>query len=287
MNEQTTSLTVRVQSTSDEFLVGAKVALYEIGAATPKAVLTYDQRVPAFTWASPEPGKYVLRVSCEGFEDQERQVAVAHGPNEELVILGTPNMRFYYRGKVKVPFEPRADLIGVKLKGRGDRIPDDLANVQRRLNLQEYTNIPEQARADGGRVYSTDPGRVRDALSTLTQVESVSRAGAIVGLRERSISFLTNELIVRFRLDVPEERVRQRFAGIGMSLLRKVRYIENAYHGATDGPATYEVLDQMVRIAEWDDVDWVEPNLVTTVELDQVIPTDTRRERGRSSRSAV
>ncbi len=183
-------------------------------------------------------------------------------------------MRFYYRGKVQVPFEPRTDLIGVKLKTREEGIPKDLEKALKRLNLRQYTNIPEQARADGGRVFSTDPGKVRDALSALQQVESVSRAGAIVGLHDRSISFLTNEMIVRFRLDVPEEKVRERFAEVGVNLLRRIRYIENAYHGAAAGPATYEVLDQIARIAKWEDVDWAEPNLVTTVELDQAIPTD-------------
>ncbi|MGH9890597.1 MAG: S8 family serine peptidase [bacterium] len=183
-------------------------------------------------------------------------------------------MRFYYRGEVKVPFEPRPELIGVKLKTREDGIPNDLAKALQRLDLREYTNIPEQARADGGRIFSTEPGKVRDALSALQQVESVSHAGAIVGLHDRSISFLTNELIVRFRLGIPEEKVRERFAEVGVNLLRRVRYMENAYHGAAAGPATYEVLDQIARIAEWEDVDWAEPNLVTTVELDQVIPTD-------------
>lgn len=274
MSDQTTSLTVRVQSTTEKILANAKVVLFESGAATPRAGLDFDRRLSAFAWVSAAAGDHLLRVSCDGFEDQTRRITVTPGRNEEIVILGTPGLRYYFRGRVKVPFEPRADLIGLKLKGRQPNLPRDLGNAAKRLDLREYTDIPEQARADGGRVFATEPARVRDALIALSQVASVSRAGAIVGLRDRSISFLTNELIVRFRSAVSVDTVRQRFAAIGVSLLRAIRYVENGYHGVSDGPATYEVLDQMARIAEWDDVDWVEPNLVTTVELDQVVPTD-------------
>lgn len=274
MSEQTTSLTVRVQSTTDEVLANAKVVLYDRGAAAPRATLDFDRRLSAFAWEAAKAGEYLLRVSCDGFEDQERGIALSHGRNEEIVILGPPGASYYFRGRVKVPFEPHDDLIGLKLKARGADLPRDLVDAAQRLNLREYGNVPEPARADGGRIFSTEPARVRDVLIALSQVASVSRAGAIVGLRERSISFLTNELIVRFRSAVSADEVRQRFAGIGVCLLRPILYVENGYHGVSDGPATYDVLHRMERIAARDDVDWVEPNLVTTVELDQVVPSD-------------
>lgn len=119
MSDKATLLTVRVQSLSEDVLAHAKVVLYDSGGATTtRAVLDFDRRLAAFAWVSAAVGHYLLHVSCDGFEDHERRIAVVDGRNQETVILGAPGLPYYFRGKVKVPFVPRADLIGVKPSSR-------------------------------------------------------------------------------------------------------------------------------------------------------------------------
>lgn len=272
---RTTSLRVSVQSVDNEPLSNSCVIIESIGVKKFTTELHYNKKIDAFTVSSIKSGEYKLRITCSGFEGQDRQIVVKEGLNEELFILGKPGVRYYYRGKVKVPFKPVPDLIAIMYKSPAkEQTFDQLDYIRKQWKLEEYRDIPKEAYADGARIYKTDANHVHEILSALKEVREISHAGVLIGIRDRSISFLTNELILRFKLNVSEDKVKSRLAEMGLSLLRRIPYIENAYHVAATGPATYEMLDIAERLAEWDDVDWVEPNLVTTVELDQVIPND-------------
>src|SRR6266508_5923520 len=61
------------------------------------------------------PGEYLLRVTAEGYEPEERQVVVDPGSRSERFVPGNRDMPFYYRGTVRVPFQPR-DLIGMSVR---------------------------------------------------------------------------------------------------------------------------------------------------------------------------
>ncbi|MGI9301242.1 MAG: S8 family serine peptidase [Gammaproteobacteria bacterium] len=267
------SLKIRVRDADDQPVGKATVELKSVAAGS-TIQLTYDERLSIYSALSTSVGEYLLQVKRQGFESQERAVTIVEGANEEIVILGKNGMRYYFRGKAKVPFEPRPDLVAVILRRQDDKALKELADAAKRLKLREFKDIPEPARDAGGRVFSIGGKKINQALKALDEVDVVAHAGAIVGLHERSISFLTNELMIVWRREMSEAEVRTRISQLGLSVLRKVPYLKNTFHVASSGPATYELLDIADRTAKWDDVDFVEPNLVTTVELDQVNPTD-------------
>jgi Subtilase family len=273
MADHDVRLRVRVRDTSDKPLPHAKVHLSRPNEATPSGDVTYDTRFGAFTTSPGGVGEYLIKVSAENFEGQERQIVVSPGLNEEIFILGPPGWRYYYRGKVKVPFALHPELVAVKLKTSAEKLPEDLASAIRTWKLAER-EVPAPARADRTLLYATTSSNVKEVLEALQKLPSVSRAGAVVRLGDRSISFLTNELILRFVADLVGDVVSARLREAGVRLLRKIPYIDHAFHGVVDGPATYDVLDRMEAIAKWSDIDWVEPNVVTTVEMDVVTPTD-------------
>lgn len=182
--------------------------------------------------------------------------------------------RHYYRGKAKVAFDPRPDLVAIMLRRQDEKALKHLAAVAKRLKIREVDDIPQPARDAGCRVFAIGNKKIEEILKPLGEVDVVSHAGAIVGMHERSIAFLTNELMIGWRNELSDEEVGKRISGLGLSVLRKVSYLKNTFHVRLPGPATYALLDVADRITEWDDVDFVEPNLVTTVELDQVVPTD-------------
>ncbi|HYO12946.1 MAG TPA: S8 family serine peptidase, partial [Thermoanaerobaculia bacterium] len=111
-------------------------------------------------------------------------------------------------------------------------------------------------------------------VGELLRQPQVQLAGPVVLLRERSLSYLINELIVRFRAHVTEESVRGIARQHGLEILRAVPYSPNTYHFSSPGPASYELLAVADALARREDVEWAEPNLVTTAELDAVTPTD-------------
>src|SRR3989337_3060437 len=51
------------------------------------------------------PGLHPIRVTLQGHEAQTRKVQVNPGQHMETFVLGKKGMPFYYRGRIKVPFD--------------------------------------------------------------------------------------------------------------------------------------------------------------------------------------
>ena len=79
-----------------------------------------------------------IYVSAEDYEDQERTIDLLEDMStakgfirSEHFILGGPGFPFYYRGNIKVPFQPLDDLIAVALN----------ADNKNQLPQQQYLNV--------------------------------------------------------------------------------------------------------------------------------------------------
>lgn len=68
-----------------------------------------------------------IRVEAPGFASEERTVTGDRPEQVELFMLGRPGMPFYYRGRVRVPFEPVNDAVGVLLRNPGEGTEDEVA----------------------------------------------------------------------------------------------------------------------------------------------------------------
>ena len=77
----------------------------------------------------------------------------------------------------------------------------------------EPVETPEEIRQARGRLFrlprALSAERAAEVTRRLQDVPNVERAGFVVSIRERSISFLTDELIVKFELFVTEDQIRR------------------------------------------------------------------------------
>lgn len=266
---------IDVRDLEERSVAAAQVALTPLPKGR-RVPLRYDKLTGTFRGTVP-PGRYTATVSHRGSERQERRVDVATSGAHEVFILGPPGLPFYYRGRTRTPFEPRPDMLGVLLRHGRAEADRQLAPAARALGL-EQVEITEEIREARGRLFRLPRGISADRAAEIAQrlagLPSVEHAGFLVGIRERSISFLTDELVARFEPFVTEDEVRRIAAQFGLEVLRSVPYSPNTWHFRAPRAPGYQLLDVNARLAELEQVDWAEPNLVTTAELDQIIPTD-------------
>lgn len=266
---------IDVRNLEDEVVATGQVSLarYPKGAVV---ALEFDKRTSTYRGAV-APGRYTASVANRGAERQERRVDVPPAGTREAFILGRPGMPFYYRGRVRMPFEPRPELVALLLRSSGVEADAELASATRGLGL-EPVEVSEAIRRARGRLFRLPRGvgdeRRQEVIRRLAGLRAVEHAGSVVGLRDRSLSLLTSELLVRFEGHVTENDVRKLASDLRLELLRPVSYSPNTWHFRAPEAPGYRVLDVAARLAALDAVDWAEPNLVTTAELDAVTPTD-------------
>lgn len=230
-----------------------------------KSTQTYQAREVPY-------GEVLITVEHPSLEGQQRAVRVEHGANEQIFLLGEPGTKTYFREKVRVPVDADPDLIGVTLQRRSRLDAPKLDSAARALGLEEQDE-PELARRSGLRLYRTTAVDSDDALRRLANLEEVEHAGAVVSVRENGFSHLTNEVVVKFAGPRTDE-VREIAKELGYELVRELVYAPAAYVLRWREPATLALLDSIEEIAARDDVEWAEPSLVVSPELDAITPND-------------
>jgi subtilisin family serine protease len=237
-----------------------------------------------------DAGELVVRVEAPGLEAQERLTSGDEPERVELFMLGPPGMPFYYRGTVRVPFQPVPDAVGVVLRATGvdaagqpRRLdPGDVAARARRLADDSGTSLLRSAgnfARSGIAVIGLQDDRVdRDAgalLGRLTaEFEDVEQGGALVHLSDENASFLTDMVVARFSDGVDDAAAARIAERHGLVALGRFGDLGNVHRLHFDGPATYAVIDASNRLAAEPEVVWAEPDLMHTVEDDAVSPTD-------------
>ncbi len=271
-------LSVFVADYKSEVVTGAKVTVRTDRPERVKMALDFDPSSQEYRTDELSPGGYLLEVRASGLASEKREIELQPAGSKETVILGKKDMPFYHRGRVKVPFEPRRELIAATLHPSfvGD-VEAEVELICRELQL-EQEEVPEAAQADNVRLFRLAAGsgeqEKKAILRQLLERPSVIRAGAVIAAGEHAISYLTDELVIRFKAHVSEDTVQAMARDLNLEILRAVPYSPNTFHLRSPEPGTYDLLDVEANLAGLDDVEWAEPNMVTTAELDTVNPPD-------------
>ncbi|NBD31920.1 MAG: S8 family serine peptidase, partial [Cyanobacteria bacterium] len=269
---------VTVLNHNRERLSNAMVTLQSLERPEEESIqLEYNSRKRVFRGAVTS-GRYLLHAEAEGLESDQREVQVDPAGTKEIVLLGQPGLPFYYRGKVKVPFEPPADLLGVSVKpGLSEREEEALLAYARQFNLQPR-QIGEPIRQDNVRVFQF-PANVgeqqkREIQQQLAKHPSVRLVGPVIHLEDESVTFLTDQLVVKFRARVAQERIPSIAKEFGLDIIRTIPYAGNAYLLHSGREASFNLLNICDALVKSDLVEYAEPNLVITAVDDQINPTD-------------
>lgn len=239
--------------------------------------LKHDRSPGAYVARGLPPGRYKLRAEAAGLASEEREVELDPAGLETLVILGKPGLPFFYRADVKVPFDTPRDLMGVALAPDGDGQASGLAAAARRLKLKSARLSRQIARQDV-RVYRLTEGTAEHDLrrveQTLGRLDDITVVGSIVRFDRQSLSFLSGELVVKFKSDVTPDTVRELATSHRLTTLRPLPQAGNAFLFRPRGRSSRATLAVAADLVETGLVEYAEPNLFGTVVDDAINPTD-------------
>lgn len=277
MQKRSHELVISVSDHAGKTLAKAKVTLEPLPPARAKPRVEYDQRAGSFIVKDIEAGRYLIDVSASGLASEKRRVSVDAEGGTETFILGRKGMPAYFRGRVRVPFQPPKDLVAVSvIRDFDERQEKDLEALARRLGLQPES-VAEPIRNDLVRVFRSDATRPetewREIFAQLLKHPAVRRAGPLVSLDARCACFLTDEISVQFNEEIKQDDIGALIKELGMELLRWLPYSSRTAVLRAPAGAGFEILDVCEKLATRDDVEFAEPNMVTTA-VDDYTPND-------------
>jgi len=237
--------------------------------------LRYNKRLGGHVAQGVAPGRYVLTASANGLETQRRPIDVPDGPLDEVVILGRRGLPYYYRRNVKVPFQPRVDLIAASFRGSLREIESRAGEIARRLKL-EMVPLTKQVLEEYVRVFRI-PGRPSVAeqqrlVTELTHQAGVRYAGPVVAITQESVGFLTDEIVAKFESAVERNEAAALAKRLKLTIIRPIPYAGNAF--LLRAAEARQVLAACDALVESERVVYAEPNLVVSAVDDQIVPTD-------------
>ena len=244
-----------------------------------KIALRFDKQVGAYVTGEVKSDRYVITVSEKNYETQTRSVFVGQNGIDELFILGKKGMPFYYRGNVKVPFEPIRDYFGVAVQADDDKLVNrQLNDIAKRYQLQPM-KAHRNLLKNGLGMFAYPKGSTEEErqklLITIQRLKGVLSTGPVLKQNEKNVTILTDEIIVRFKGSVAEKDVRVIAKRLGLAIIRTLPYAGNAYHfKVRTAGNTYKSLEICDQLVAMDIVHYAEPNLFHTYEEDAIIPTN-------------
>lgn len=271
------TLSVRVVDLKRDPVSGARVSLILQGEGGKPLNLEWNERTNLYATAVNTQGTFTIKVSAKGFAGQERIIVLPHQATVEEFVLGNKGMPYYYRGRVKTPFEPKPELVGITVNPSIEDGERRILELAEQLNLSEV-QISEQIRNNNVLILKhnediSDEER-QHVLETLLREVAVQLAGPVVELFEERAVYLTNQLLVKFRPNVTQEMAEVYGRRHNLHMVRAVQYIGNAYLFEGAPKADYSLLNTAILLAELDDVEYAEPNSVTTSMLFTINPGD-------------
>lgn len=277
MQKRSRELVISVSDTARKKLAKAKVDVEPLGPRRAKPKVEYDKGLGAFVAKNVEPGRYTIEVAASGLASEKRRIAVGEDGGRETFILGKEGLPAYFRGRVRVPFEPPKDRIAVSVVRDFDEgLQKDLEALTGRLGLQPEP-VADPVRDELVRVFKIDAGlsaeQRREIVAQLQKHPAIRRAGPLVSLDARCACFLTDEISVQFGEEIKQDDIGRLVKELGLELLRSLPYSPRTVVLRAPGGAGFEVLEVCERLAARDDVDFAEPNMVTTA-VDDHTPND-------------
>lgn len=240
--------------------------------------LKFDKATRTFYGEGLTPGEHSIAVNRAGMDPQSRETFVQPAGTTELFVLGKKGLPSFSRGNVKMPFDVEPDLIAVKLQpgtSEGDQkqIFDRLARSMK-LKPEETPELARRLRMQIFRLPSNTAKSRRDVLAKLREHDRVEFAGSVVGRREEGFTQMTDEAVCRFKSHVTEPKVHEIARKFGFEVIRHMPYSPNTFHLKSKDPGSIEMLKSIDELTASDEVEWAEPNLVQSPELDTITPPD-------------
>ena len=276
-------LSIRVTSVDREPVQSASITVERDGRTL--ATAATDERGRAEIGRD-DDRELLIRVEAAGLQGDQRTVSGERPEHLEVFVLGRPELPFFYRDTVRVPFEPVSDAVGVVPAGAGERPADRVAAVADAAGSLGAEVIRSGGNfATGGVAVVGLPAEARRGQAPAPSVEelldrlagspAVERAGALVHLTDEDASFLTDTVIAQFGHEVDDAAAAEIAARHGLRDEGRIEALGNVHTLRFDGPATYAVLDASNALMDEPQVVFAEPDLVHTVAEDSpVIPTD-------------
>ena len=263
-------LCVLVLDAKDNVIDDANLTLSVIGRPGDIPV-KFDKNVGLFVAQGVPRGPARIRVEHSAWESQQRDILIGDGDTNETFILGVEGGQTFFRGKVRVPVTADSDLIGVTIDRSVRDNADEVDALAPSIGLLEE-DIPELAKQSGVRLFRANREDKGKAMQRLSQNDLIEHVGVVVQMRETGFTFLTREVVVQFvgpRID----EVRQIARKHGFTLQRELVYAPNTFVLEWLGNPD-ELLDRIEKLAARRDVEWAEPSVVVTPELDAITPSD-------------
>ena len=270
MKPQRPLVRVRVLNTEGKFLERANVTA--ASSTHERFRLHHDPHHNVFTDPGLRPGVYSLEVHAEGLESVTREIEVTEQGACEVFVLGRAGLPSYYRGKVRVPFD-HPNMYAIALKRRFVDDTFERLTSQQGVSLANFrpqaVEVSDEVRRQGVQVFTVAPG-TGGAFERLARAQSFVRAaGAVVRLTRRSVSFLTNEILLEVKPD-------QQIPDVGRSSelnRRPYRNLSNWWTLEASEPYdSMQLIDLCGQLAGHPAVAWAEPNLFSTV-ITHTVPT--------------
>jgi subtilisin family serine protease len=276
---------VVVYDSKKSILSNAKATLKPLEKPNEIIHLQYDESKKLYKTNEINFENYKLKVEADSFRTEEREVKVdpIDGLKDTIIMIkeGQP---FFYRGNVKVPFEPRNDVIAVAMSNAQQLTDsDDLTDYTENLNLE---NIPisNSISKSGVRVFKIKPSATNENIENIDSMDKIGKeltknpaielAGPILQMNDDSISFLTNEIIVEFKENVNKEEITFICNQNNLELIRKIPNLDNTFILRSKTQANYDLLKVCEQIVQSGKVEFAEPNIYSTVVEDSVTPSD-------------
>ncbi len=186
-------------------------------------------------------------------------------------------MSFYYRKKTKVAFEPRSDLLAASFKGKSPEegaqrllaaVADPSLHPIEVSSSLAGTNVRVFQLPEG--MSEQDKIQLEESLSEQPMVRYV---GPVVSFDDQGVSFMTNEFVIKYKQQFSREAVNEMVRPYNLEVIRQLPYADNAFVLRANVPASYGLLDAVNELAQNKQVEYAEPNLVSTPMLD-FVPND-------------
>lgn len=238
----------------------------------------FDKYEGAYTAGKLKPGIYTLTVSATGLVTQNRDIVVGTGKTSETFILGKKGMSFYYRGRVMVPIDLNHKQFGVALheptNSSASKIMEAFEKQYKISRVKTHQNYLK----NGLYVFNYPSGISESEQEKLRQDiqqhKDIHLAGPVLKLEEKNASILTDEMVARFKGGIEKSKVTAIAKEYGLTILRTIPYAGNAYHFRVNKGNGYYVLGICHELVKMGIVEYAEPSVFTTFELDAIVPNN-------------
>ncbi|WP_137844542.1 S8 family serine peptidase [Microbacterium sp. 2FI] len=274
MNENTLSVSVTAYDRTP--IAGAQVTRTGEDRST-ETRETDERGYVRFDAPPTEPAR--VTVIAPGFAPDERAIGNGYPTQPDGVepfVLGPAGWPAYFRGRVRIPFRPITDAVGVRLaeplEGPGE--DDALKAID---GLEETPT--DTIRFDDPSVVVVrvpeapgDTDEVVRRMDARSAEQGLGQVGALVTLTETGASFLTDTMTVSF-LDADADAVEVA-SRHGLEVVKQFRALGSTYVFRSPAGAGYDLLDKVAAVAAEPGVRYAEPSLIHTAEVDAVTPND-------------